>query len=119
MSTMTKNILVSATGQEVETLQISDGYHTFDELYEHRYALFVALCKVLSERAWRSERHSDGSRYDGYFLLGVNKSYGKQITYHLPMKYWMQTDFVRETLPCAPEYDGHSPAEVLRRLRDL
>lgn len=24
--------------------EVSDGYHTFDELYEHRVALFIALC---------------------------------------------------------------------------
>lgn len=27
---------------------ISDGYHSFEELYEHRFALFIALAHTLS-----------------------------------------------------------------------
>lgn len=30
--------------------QLSDGYHSFDELYEHRLVLFIALCNQLAER---------------------------------------------------------------------
>lgn len=33
----------------VDTNQISDGYHTFGELYEHRIALFRALCSMQLE----------------------------------------------------------------------
>lgn len=38
--------------------EISDGYHTFDELYEHRTAIFAAifaaLCKAHPENSWKS-----------------------------------------------------------------
>jgi hypothetical protein len=108
---------------------LSDGYHTFDELYAHRVALFIALCKqvtgekMISGRAaprkvWRSLHHSDGSHYDGWFLLGIGTEPGKQITYHLPLTRWTDCAFA-EDLPKAPEFDGHTSADVLERLKGI
>ena len=56
-------------------VSISDGYHTFDELYDHRITLYIALCKSMCgdfgdwRNVWRSQKHSDGTNYDGWFLL--------------------------------------------------
>ena len=50
------------TPQELEpkvTGQTSDGYHTFDELYDHRIALFCTLLKFVD--GWKSKLHEDGS----------------------------------------------------------
>jgi hypothetical protein len=105
-------------------VSISDGYHTFDELYEHRITLYIALCRwlfnALAKRSdvWRSQVHSDGSNYDGWFLLGINKEKGKQITYHIPNERWEETEFA-ETLDKAPEFDGHTSADVLTRIKSL
>lgn len=115
-----------------ENMIVSDGYHTFDELYDHRITLFIELCRALNKidevrdpkyimyirKPWRSKLHSDGSKYEGWFVLGINKEPGLQITYHIPMERWEETDFV-ETLEKAPEFDGHSPADVLARLKVL
>ena len=108
---------------EGENLTVSDGYHTFDELYDHRITLFIALCKEFAANrfedvVWRSETHSDGSKYDGWFILGIHKTEGKQITYHLPMERWDETEFA-ETLETAPKFDGHTSADVLNRLKAL
>lgn len=105
-------------------VEISDGYHTFDELYEHRIILYIALCRwlynALGKRSevWRSSIHSDGSNYDGWFLLGINKEKGKQITYHIPNEKWIETDFAT-VLEKAPEFDGHNSQDVLKRLKNL
>jgi hypothetical protein len=102
----------------------SDGYHTFDELYEHRIVLYLALCRQLVDqgvkqlRPWRSLLHSDGTSFDGWFILGIGKEPGEQITYHLPMSRWGET-FFAETLPKAPEFDGHTPKDVLERIGRL
>jgi len=100
----------------------SDGYHTFKELYEHRITLFIALCKQIScdynGICWKSKIHSDGSKIDGWFIMGINKEKGKQITYHLPMSKWDECDFVK-TLEKAPEFDGHTAEDVLKRLKEL
>lgn len=105
----------------------SDGYHTFEELYDHRITLFIALCRLISNinyaegeihKVWRSKVNGDGSIWEGLFVLGVNKELGKQITYHLPLSRWEETDFA-ETLDQAPEFDGHSSEDVLERLKKL
>src|SRR5438067_170128 len=71
---------------------ISDGHHTFEELYEHRFALFIALCRIIAaahpERVWRAKYHSDGGWYPEWFLLGIDTTPGTQVTYHLPMRFW-------------------------------
>ena len=107
---------------------ISDGYHTFDELYEHRVTLFVALCKILyndpqyqrgqKSDVWRSKLHSDGTSFDGWFILGIGRNKGEQITYHLPLSKWEDTNFA-ETREKAPEWDGHTATDVLNRLKIL
>ena len=101
-----------------------DGYHTFDELYEHRIVLWIALCNALGQAnhsndqdVWKSKLHSDGSSFDGWFILGMNKDKGKQITYHIPIKYWEECYF--EELEKAPEFDGHTSDDVLERIKNL
>jgi hypothetical protein len=94
--------------------EVSDGYHTFDELYEHRFALFLALLRELGT-GWRSHLHADGSGYEGWFLVGASLPTG-DITYHLPEREWEQTGWLT-TLERAPAWDGHTSADVVERLR--
>jgi len=105
-----------------EVENVSDGYHTFKELYEHRIILYIALCGQFARKmngiVWRSRLHSDGTNFDGWFTLGMFKLKGDQITYHLPNSKWEETEFA-ETLDKAPEWDGHTPEDVLERLRIL
>jgi hypothetical protein len=116
---MTKEQKINALiAKGCDTNLISDGYHTFGELYEHRIVLFIALCRKLKKNVWRSQTHSDGSRLEGWFILGIGYEQGEQITYHLPMSKWEETDFA-ETLDKSPEYDGHKSADVLQRLSRL
>jgi hypothetical protein len=98
-----------------------DGFHTFDELYEHRIQLYITLCKAYENDyggVWKSKFHSDGSNMDGWFILGIHKEKGKQITYHLPLDKWKKLKNIK-TLRKAPEYDGHTSDDVLKRLDDL
>ncbi len=105
--------------------QVSDGYHTFDELYDHRITLWIALCRKMAQfhhrsddLVWRTELHSDGTSIDGWFLLGLTMENGQQMTYHLPMDRWRECEFAR-TLDRAPEFDGHTSADVLERIGRL
>jgi len=108
--------LTSIVYFECETGQVSDGYHTFDELYDHRCLLFLALQSAFAAiDAWKSRKHSDGSAFEGWFIAGVFLPQG-QISYHVPEKYWdLCKAPERET---APEWDGHTSADVLQRLAD-
>lgn len=110
--------------------QISDGYHTFEELYEHRCLLFLSLVKLRDSWAtiyegqlgydaewdmapWKSRLHSDGTSLDGWFIAGLILP-GGPITYHLPDKFWDLCKAVE--VERAPEWDGHTSADVLKRL---
>lgn len=114
--------------------KFSDGYHTFDELYEHRCLLFITLQKVLLSHwieqkekypkvyPWYSLVHNDGEVWDGWFIVGVSIDKGKyqipeQITYHIPTKH---LELVEKTgilcLAKAPAWDGHTSEDVLDRL---
>lgn len=92
---------------------ISDGYHTFDELYYHRMILFLVICESYKDRAWKSWKHHDDTMYDNYFIAGINTDNG-QYTYHYHKDYWDL--FNIKELDNAPEYDGHKPEDVVRLL---
>lgn len=102
-----------------DTNLISDGYHTFGELYDHRIELFIQLCKATRYQVWKSKRHSDGELAFGgsWFVLGIHMEKGKQITYHLPISRW--NDIVVDEEETAPEWDGHTSSDVLYRLSQL
>jgi hypothetical protein len=118
---------------------ISDGYHTFEELYEHRYVLFVSLCNLLtkyrhdtfppvsidfggnyyieSANVIKAKKHNDGTMFDDSFLVLIDSKVG-QISYHLPLKYWNMVE--AEEYDVSPlEWDGHTSNDVLYRLQML
>lgn len=93
--------------------EISDGYHTFNELYYHRMMLFSVICNTYSERAWKSWKHHDDTMYDDYFIVGIDTDEG-QYTYHYHKDHW--DVFKVKELDKAPEYDGHKPEDITRLL---
>jgi hypothetical protein len=95
---------------------VNDGDHSFDELYEHRNLLFIAFLNLVNN-GWYSEQHHDGSRFDGWFIAGVELMEGEQITYHLPNKFLDLVSLNLKHLEYAPEWDGHTAAGVLERLQ--
>lgn len=110
----------------IDTNLISDGYHTFGELYDHRIALFIALCNFGTRTgayegftfdAWKSKLHHDGTSWDGWFIAGINKEKGEQISYHLPMDKWDALEV--DELDKAPEWDSHTSDDVIERLLEL
>lgn len=94
---------------------ISDGYHTFDELYEHRIFLFMALASTRISYSWKAKKHHDGIGYDGWFIAGTLTPAGEHISYHLPDRLWGLCP--GQPMDYAPKWDGHSSADVVERLR--
>jgi hypothetical protein len=100
---------------------VSDGYHTFDELYEHRTILFALLC-ILAKypshyNVWKSLKHSDGTMYEGMFIAGIGSDEGT-VTYHIEKKYWDLFKAIPE-LDKAPEWDGTTPEQGLRIMESM
>lgn len=97
--------------------EVSDGYHTFNELYDHRCHLFVALMLAEPLMSWRSRKHADGSEWTGWFIAGMHIPSG-DITYHLPETMWtLLDDELVTTYEKAPAWDGHTSVDVVKRLR--
>lgn len=96
-----------------DTSNISDGSHTFGELYHHRAILFATICNMNSDIAWKSKRHDDGEMIKGFFIVGIETPKG-QFTYHYPLDYWKY--FSVRKLDYAPVWDGHSSDDVNRLL---
>lgn len=96
---------------------VSDGYHTFNELYHHRAVLFSVICNLHPLCSWKSKKHSDGTMYDGMFIVGINTPEG-QATYHYDINPYWDMFKVPET-EFAPEWDGHTAQEAIKRIGSL
>lgn len=112
---------------------VSDGYHTFDELYEHRSILFLALLRSIQDtnefaeyesldvfaHPWYSKKHEDGTMFPGMFIAGMSTDHGS-VTYHFDEKYLPLFEKAEiEYLDRAPEWDGHTPEDGLEVLKAL
>ena len=97
--------------------KLSDGYHSFNELYHHRAVLFALLCNQNQNIAWKSLLHSDPNdkMYDGMFIVGINTPEG-QVTYHYDIDPYWQMFHVQE-LARAPKWDGHTATDAVNRLK--
>ena len=98
--------------------EVSDGFHTFNGLYEQRMILFAALVKAYKDKAWKSYRHEDGEYCfgGGWFIVGIDTPEGSY-TYHYENKYWNMFDCV--DLPRGKHWDGHTEADAETRLMSL
>ena len=102
---------------------ISDGYHTFDELYEFRKVYNAALFNEWFKRGkynvHKSKRHHDGEECfgGGWFIVVAVLPEG-QISNHYEMKDWDLFN-VLDTPEALYEFDGHTPEDVLKRLKDI
>lgn len=101
------------------TGNISDGFHTFDELYHHRAILFSVICNNHKDIAWKSKQHDDPNEpmYDGMFIVGIETPKG-QATYHYDIDPYWDIFKVKE-LERAPKWDGHTPDEAIERIASL
>ena len=107
----------------VEAGDISDGYHTFRELYEFRKMYNAALFNEWAEagryEVHKSLRHYEGEEcFGGGWFIVVAILPDGQITNHYKVDDW---DLFR--LPVKDkalyEYDGHTGKDVLERLRAI
>ena len=98
---------------------VSDGYHTFNELYRYRMlynaALFNELASQGKVKVCKSHRHADGEECfgGGWFIVMAELPTG-QISNHYEDKDWDL--FKVPELETSWEWDGHSPNEAAERI---
>ena len=111
--------------------ELSDGYHTYDELYEFRKMYNAVLFNAwASHEGWngqlipkynvhKSWKHNDGELCfgGGWFIVSAMLPTGL-ISNHYKAEDWdlFQIPEVEKTLY---EFDGHTPQDVLIRLKSL
>lgn len=96
---------------------LSDGYHTFNELYHHRAILFSVICNSMPDKAWKSKLHDTGDMFDGMFIVGIETPEG-QATYHYDIEPYWDIFKVKE-LEKAPKWDGHTPQDAIDRISKI
>jgi hypothetical protein len=88
---------------------MSDGYHTFDELYAHRHALFLALIKASGWPAfWRPD-------FEGWVVVYLETPAG-QISYHIPSCFLPEVETIAKRIE-TKMWDGHTSEDVITRLK--
>lgn len=92
---------------------ISDGSHTFGDLYFHRTVLFAVIINSHKDISYKSKQHVDGSMFPDYFVVGIHTPKG-DYSYHYELQYWNY--FKCPELSKAPVWDGHQPDDVTRLL---
>ena len=113
------NILIKGC----DTNQISDGYHTFEELYEFRKIYNAALFNAWNERdfyrVYKSKKHHDGELcFGGGWFIVIAELPSGQISNHYEEKDW-DLFKIPEYPKALYEYDGHTTQDVIDRLNDL
>ena len=94
---------------------LSDGFHTFRQLYYQRMMLFATIVKQNKDKAWKSLRHEDGELCfgGGWFIVGIDTPEGSY-TYHYEDNYFSLFDC--EELEHGKHWDGHTEKDVTRLL---
>lgn len=111
----------------IDTKHVSDGHHTFGELYHYRMLYNAMAANLLAAdplgqidgfiSVCKSRKHSDGEYPFGdpnWFIVVMTLPTG-QVSNHYRLEHWdLFSDVPEVELP--PEYDGHNSEEAAKRL---
>ena len=111
-------VLIPSLMEIIRTLtddsgDLSDGYHTFNQLYFQRCILFAQIVNDHKDRAWKTRCHEDGQPCfgGGWFLVTIDTPSGAY-GYHFEDRHWDLFDC--EELPKAKHWDGYTEKDVMR-----
>ena len=114
---LAKEELLKSLQQEQEDMgEVSDGYHTFNELYYYRMLYNAAFFNLLpKEWVHKSKRHHTGEECfgGGWFIVMANLPTG-QVSNHYELKDWDLFKVPEKEI--ADEWDGHTPQEAAKRI---
>ena len=114
MTDKQKELICTIAGVQ-EIGELSDGYHTFNSLYEQKMYLFAALVNAYKDLAWKSWKHEDGTECfgGGWFIVGIDTPLGSYI-YHYKGDYWRMFECV--ALERAKHWNEHTDEDVKKLL---
>lgn len=104
----------------ISTKNISDGYHTIGDLYEHRAILTASLFNLIQRAelypVYKSWQHHDGTMFDGMFIVYTLLPNG-MVSYHYNPEWWNHFDIPE--VEKAHEWDGHNAHDTIERLEEV
>lgn len=106
------------------TGSISDGNHTFDELYQFRAAYNAGMSNLLEKAipgsVVKSKRHHDGELcFGGGFFIVVMSLPNGQVSNHYKLGVNLWNMFMVPEVDLPPVWDGHSSDDALYRLENF
>lgn len=110
------DFITSLQQEQVDMGEVSDGYHTFNELYYYRMLYNAAFFNLLpKEWVHKSKRHHTGEECfgGGWFIVMANLPTG-QVSNHYELKDWDLFKVPEKEF--ADEWDGHTPQEAAERI---
>jgi hypothetical protein len=110
------SLIDSLQQEQTDMGEVSDGYHTFNELYYYRMLYNAAFFNLLpKEWVHKSKRHHTGEECfgGGWFIVMANLPTG-QISNHYELKDWDLFKIPEKEF--ADEWDGHTPQEAAERI---
>ena len=116
MKMMVLDIIDSLQQEQLDMGEVSDGYHTFNELYYYRMLYNAAFFNLLPmEWVHKSKRHHTGEECfgGGWFIVMANLPTG-QVSNHYELKDWDLFKVPEKEF--ADEWDGHTPQEAAERI---
>ena len=114
-----------SSNHKIQSSDISDGYHTFGELYEFRMFYNAILLNELYKndkknilQIHKSKKHNDGEKcFNGkYFIVSCSLPSG-QITNHYKLEHWNLFKIPYKE-KCLIPFDGHTPKDVIERMKE-
>jgi len=121
---ITEEKIMILKGFKIDDIEnFSDGYHTFNELYEFRKLYNALLFKEWKKNGkyevYKSKRHYNGEEcFGGDWFIVVAILPTGQISNHYEMKDWDLFD-IPEYEKSKYEFDGHTSRDVLERLEGI
>lgn len=104
--------------EKIDMGEVSDGYHTFNELYYYRMLYNAAFFNLLpKEWVHKSKRHHTGEECfgGGWFIVMANLPTG-QVSNHYELKDWDLFKVPEKEF--SDEWDGHTPQEAAERIKE-
>lgn len=107
-------------GKTINTKNISDGHHTFGELYNRELVLFRLVTSAYPKLSFKSLKHYDEENdpiFNGDFMVGIYTPKGP-ITYHFKLEYLDSFKHI-SYIPKGPKYDNYTEDEKNERINYL
>lgn len=114
------NILSILNAKESE-IEVSDGYHTFTDLYNHRIGLFLLVISLLKKSNEEIKIWYTDSEEVNWYIVGIDFENGKKtISYHIPNSAKEYLDKMNvEYLDKLPPFDGCDSNCNLKRIYEM